>query len=259
MSLSDKIANIGLVAGSAVTLYSVCKRKPGTVTGDQIRELAEKEIPEELDDECVDLLAKYEDAKRAADRVRKADALVRKQEKIAVGYETAKNNEINAERAFKEAKKALKEFKPDSTQVAVGSGESAVAINVQNSGSKVVLENAVRDAQSKYDVMRTKRELLDDTINQKVLTSRTPEQVDILNNESALYWEYKKALEKREQAITDICSDPEWKQDKVSKIFKANVTKGEIITDAIGYSALPIAALVWIWNNAANKIKMLEV
>jgi len=258
MSLSDKIVNVGLVAGTAVTLYSVCKRKSGEVSSAQIRELAENEIPEEIEDSCIDLLGKYEDARRSADKVRKADAMIRKQEKIAIGYETAKNNEKNAEAAFNAAKKALKNFKPDSTQVAVGSGDSAVAINVQNSGAKVALETAVREAQSKYDIMRAKRELLDDTINQKVISSRTPEQIDILNKESAIYWDYKKALDKREQAITDICNNSEWKQEKISKIFKANVTKGEIIADAVGYSALPVAALAWIWNNAVKKIEMLE-
>jgi hypothetical protein len=260
MSAGKKLATVGILAGAATTLYFVCKGGYNiSVSADSLRELAEKMVPDTYDDACIDLLAKYEDAKAAADKVRKADKVIRDNEKVAVGYSTAKNSEKLAKEAFEAAKKALKNYKPDSTQVAVGSGESAVAINVQNSGQKVALEMAMREAQSKYDMARSRRELLDDTINQKVVTSRTPEQIQIMQDESDAYWDYQKSLKEREEVINSYLNNKAWKNEKLNEIFKGSVTKSDIIVDAIGYSALPAAVLAYIWVDAATKIKLLEV
>lgn len=258
--MKNKLVTAALVAGGATTAYFLIK-KGGKISidADKVREAAENELPEEIEDKCIDLLGKYEDARAAADKVRKADKVIRNQAKTELGYSTAKSNEEAAKKAFEAAKKALKDFKPDSTQVAVGTGESAVAINVQNSGAKVALETAMREAQSKYDMMRSRRELLDDTINQKVLTSRTPEQLQIMDKESDIYWKYQNALKERENAIQQILNDKDWKQSKWNELFKGSVTKADVILDAIGYSAFPAAVLAYIWVDAADKIKLLEV
>ena len=220
--------------------------------------MAENEVPDIYSDQCVDALTKYEDAKVAADGVRKADKVIRDQAKIEVGYQTAVSNEKSAKEAFDAAKKALKNFKPDSTQVAVGSGESAVAINVQNSGQKVLLESNLRDAQSKYDMMKARRELLDDTINQKVITSRTPEQLDIMAAESKAYRDYQGTLKEYNKQVDQIMNDDDWKYRQLNDIYKRNVTKTDVITDAIGLSAFPVAILVYIWSDAMVKIRLLN-
>ncbi len=255
----NKMVKLGLVAGGAVTLYFIFhKGSTISVSNKKLKELAENEVPDIYSDKCIDALAKYEDAKVAANNVRKADKIIRDQAKIEVGYSTAVSNEKSAKDAFDAAKKALKNFKPDTTQVAVGAGESAVAINVQNSGQKVLLETNLREAQSKYDMMRSRRELLDDTINQKVVTSRTPEQIDIMSAESKAYHEYQNTLKEYNQQIDKIMNDDDWKYRQLNDIYKRNVTKTDVITDAIGLSAFPVAILVYIWSDAIVKIGLLN-
>lgn len=255
----NKMVKLGLVAGGAVTLYFVFHKGSNiAVSNKQLRDLAENEVHDIYKDQCIDSLAKYEDARVAADGVRKADKVIRDQAKIEVGYSTAVSNEKSAKEAFDAAKKALKDFKPDSTQVAVGSGESAVAINVQNSGQKVLLESNLRDAQSKYDMMKARRELLDDTINQKVVTSRTPEQLDIMSAESKAYHEYQSTLKEYNKQVDQIMNNDDWKYRQLNDIYKRNVTKTDVITDAIGLSAFPVAILVYIWSDAIVKIGLLN-
>lgn len=255
----NKMVKLGLIAGGAVTLYFVFHKGSNiAVSNKQLRDLAEKEVPDIYSDRCIDALAKYNDVKVAADGVRKADKVIRDQTKIEVGYSTAVSNEKSAKEAFESAKKALKNFKPDTTQVAVGSGESAVAINVQNSGQKVLLESNLKDAQSKYDMMKARRELLDDTINQKVVTSRTPEQIDIMATESKAYHEYQNTLKEYNKQIDQIMNNEDWKYRQLNDIYKRNVTKTDVITDAIGLSAFPVALLVYIWSDAVTKINLLN-
>lgn len=255
----NKMVKLGLVAGGAVTLYFVFHKGSNiSVSNKKLRDLAEAEVPDIYSNQCVDALAKYEDAKVVANGVRKADKVIRDQAKIEVGYSTAVSNEKSAKEAFDAAKKALKNFKPDSTQVAVGSGESAVAINVQNSGQKVLLESNLRDAQSKYDMMKARRELLDDTINQKVVTSRTPEQLDIMSAESKAYHEYQNTLKEYNKQIDQIMNNDDWRYRQLNDIYKRNVTKTDVITDAIGLSAFPVAILVYIWSDAIVKINLLN-
>lgn len=255
----NKMVKLGLVAGGAVTLYFVFHKGSNiAVSNKQLRDLAENEVPDIYSDRCIDALAKYEDAKVAADGVRKADKVIRDQAKIEVGYSTAVSNEKSAKEAFDAAKKALKDFKPDTTQVAVGSGESAVAINVQNSGQKVLLESNLKEAQSKYDMMKARRELLDDTINQKVVTSRTPEQLDIMAKESKTYHEYQHTLKEYNKQVDQVMNNEDWKYRQLNDIYKRNVTKTDVITDAIGLSAFPVAILVYIWSDAVTKIKLLN-
>lgn len=255
----NKFVKVSLVVGGAVSLYFLFSNGSTTsVSKSDLRKLAEKELPDIYTDKCVDALAKYEDARVAADKVRSADKLVRDQAKIEVGYKTTKSNEESAKKAFEEAKKALKNYKPDSTQVAVGSGDSAVAINVQNNSQKAILESNLRDAQSKYDMMRSRRELLDDTINQKVVTSRTPEQLEIMTNESKTYHEYQKTLKEYNKAVDDILTNKDWEYNKLHEFFKKNVTKSDVITNAAGLSAFPVALLVYIWMDAKTKIDLLN-
>ena len=168
------------------------------------------------------------------------------------------SNEKSAKEAFDAAKKALKDFEPDTTQVAVGSGESAVAINVQNSGQKVLLESNLKEAQSKYDMMKARRELLDDTINQKVITSRTPEQLDIMAAESKAYRDYQGTLKEYNKQVDQVMNNEDWKYRQLNDIYKRNVTKTDVITDAIGLSAFPVAILVYIWSDAIVKIRLLN-
>lgn len=255
----NKMVKLGLVAGGAVTLYFVFHKGSNiAVNNKQLRDLAENEVPDIYSDRCIDAMAKYEDAKVAADGVRKADKVIRDQAKIEIGYSTAVSNEKSAKEAFDAAKKALKDFKPDSTQVAVGSGDSAVAINVQNSGQKVLLESNLKEAQSKYDMMKARRELLDDTINQKVVTSRTPEQIHIMDTESKTYHEYQRTLKEYNKQVDQIMNNDDWKYRQLNDIYKRNVTKTDVITDAIGLSAFPVAILVYIWSDAMVKIKLLN-
>lgn len=255
----NKMVKLGLVAGGAVTLYFVFHKGSNiAVNNKQLRDLAENEVPDIYSDRCVDAMAKYEDAKVVADGVREADKVIRDQAKIEIGYSTAVSNEKSAKEAFDAAKKALKDFKPDSTQVAVGSGESAVAINVQNSGQKVLLESNLRDAQSKYDMMKARRELLDDTINQKVITSRTPEQIHIMDAESKAYHDYQRTLKEYNKQVDQIMNNDDWKYRQLNDIYKRNVTKTDVITDAIGLSAFPVAILVYIWSDAIVKIRLLN-
>lgn len=255
----NKMVKLGLVAGGAVTLYFVFHKGSNiAVNNKQLRDLAEDEVPDIYSDRCIDAMAKYEDAKVAADGVRKADKVIRDQAKIEIGYSTAVSNEKSAKEAFDAAKKALKDFKPDSTQVAVGSGDSAVAINVQNSGQKILLESNLKEAQSKYDMMKARRELLDDTINQKVVTSRTPEQIHIMDTESNAYHEYQRTLKEYNKQVDQIMNNDDWKYRQLNDIYKRNVTKTDVITDAIGLSALPVAILVYIWSDAVTKIKLLN-
>lgn len=255
----NKMVKLGLVAGGAVTLYFVFHKGSNiAVNNKQLRDLAENEVPDIYSDRCIDAMAKYEDAKVAADGVRKADKVIRDQAKIEIGYSTAVSNEKSAKEAFDAAKKALKDFKPDSTQVAVGSGDSAVAINVQNSGQKVLLESNLKEAQSKYDMMKARRELLDDTINQKVITSRTPEQIHIMDAESNAYHDYQRTLKEYNKQVDQIMNNDDWKYRQLNDIYKRNVTKTDVITDAIGLSAFPVAILVYIWSDAMVKIKLLN-
>ena len=255
----NKMVKLGLVAGGAVTLYFVFHKGSNiAVSNKQLRDLAENEVPDIYSDRCVDALAKYEDACAAADGVRKADKVIRDQAKIEVGYSTAVSNEKSAKEAFDAAKKALKDFKPDTTQVAVGSGESAVAINVQNSGQKVLLESNLKEAQSKYDMMKARRELLDYTINQKVITSRTPEQLDIMAAESKAYRDYQGTLKEYNKQVDQVMNNEDWKYRQLNDIYKRNVTKTDVITDSIGLSAFPVAILVYIWSDAVTKIRLLN-
>lgn len=255
----NKMVKLGLVVGGAVSVYFVFHKGSNiAVNNKQLKDLAENEVPDIYSDRCVDALAKYEDAKVAADGVRKADKVIRDQAKIEVGYSTAVSNEKSAKEAFDAAKKALNDFKPDSTQVAVGSGDSAVAINVQNSGQKVLLESNLRDAQSKYDMMKSRRELLDDTINQKVITSRTSEQIRIMDTESKAYRDYQYTLKEYNKQVDQIMNNDDWKYRQLNDIYKRNVTKTDVITDAIGLSAFPVAILVYIWSDAIVKIKLLN-
>lgn len=255
----NKMVKLGLVAGGAVTLYFMFHKGSNIVVSNKkLRELAENEVPDIYSDQCTDAFAKYEDAKVAANGVRKADKIIRDQAKIEVGYSTAVSNEKSAKDAFDAAKKALKDFKPDTTQVAVGAGESAVAINVQNSGQKVLLESNLKEAQSKYDMMKARRELLDDTINQKVITSRTPEQLDIMSAESKAYHEYQHTLKEYNKQVDQIMNNDDWKYRQLNDIYKRNVTKTDVITDAIGLSAFPVAILVYIWSDAIVKIGLLN-
>ena len=89
----NKMVKLGLVAGGAVTLYFVFHKGSNiAVSNKQLRDLAEAEVPDIYSDRCIDAMAKYEDAKVAADGVRKADKVIRDQAKIEIGYSTAVSN-----------------------------------------------------------------------------------------------------------------------------------------------------------------------
>ena len=106
--------------------------------------------------------------------------------------------------------------------------------------------------------MKARRELLDDTINQKVVTSRTPEQLDIMAAESKAYRDYQGTLKEYNKQVDQIMNNDDWKYRQLNDIYKRNVTKTDVITDAIGLSAFPVAILVYIWSDAIVKINLLN-
>jgi hypothetical protein len=255
------IKNLIVVAGAVVTGYTCFHRKSVRVSNEELMELAKDELIKthpEFDEDILEKSRAVNDALAKYNVLKNAENAKRKTMMSSEEYLTARTNKDAAESVFAAAKKAVKEYQPDSTSVAVGSGDSAVAISVTNTGKKLELDTELAKAQSEFDKAQNMLTNLNNKINSQIISERSVEDYETVSN----YESAKRALDVSCAAKVaeerKLVNDTNWRYDAIAKTYASRVTKSDIIGDAIGYSALPAAILAGIWIDAATKISILN-
>lgn len=153
-------------------------------------------------------------------------------------------------------KKSIENFESDKTSVAVGSGESAIAVSITNSGAKAKLESDLAEAESLYkannDIInsiksqakaRVISERTDEFYNAKQAMDNAKHEVDIVTSKMN---NYRYSLKTDSPEITNTA-------------IVRNYSKFNIIGVATLKSAFPAYLLYKIWTDAINNLKVLEV
>lgn len=166
-----------------------------------------------------------------------------------------------AEQTFKFAQekvasieKAIKEYKAPGTQVAVGSGDSAVAVSVSDNSARIKLETDLVDAKAMRRASQRTIDTLKKEAKAKVVASR-----------DSRYFDTKTRLEKAKAEVARISSEKEaykasLKADNIymkkleDQAMIAHYNKAEVISCAVLQSALPVYILYRIWKSAAGKL-----
>lgn len=255
------VKNLMIIAGAVVTGYTCFHKKSVSVTTNDLVELATEELARSHPEIETDILEKTKTVNDALARynlLKATENAKRKNLMASDEYLTARTTKDAAEAVFTAAKKAVKEYQPDSTSVAVGSGDSAVAISVTNTGKKLELETELAKAQSEFDKANNALSNLNNKISSQIISERSVADYEIISD----YGSAKRALDEactiRASETQKLINDKTWRYDATAKIFASRTTKSDIIGDAIGYSALPAAILAGVWIDAATKISILN-
>ena len=173
-------------------------------------------------------------------------------------YQQAKTTSEAASRKVQELKKALKNYKSNSTQVAVGSGKSAVAVNVVDDSGKIQLQTSLAEANAE---LQANQNLVNDiykTTKAKVVEKRTPEFYQAQSKMNSTKTIYNDILLKKEEYRTQLKNDRTFMSEALKK-NAYHYNKGEVIACAALQSALPVYILYRIWSTAITKIQYVSM
>lgn len=191
----------------------------------------------------------------------KAKEAMKVEEKLANNptYQAVKSAADQAKIKMESFKSAMDHVKEDATSVAVGSGESAVAVNVTNSAAKIQAESNYIQAKAEYECKLSDCNNIRRMTSTDVICSRSKEDLDIFAENS----QCKEALKKIEQREADLYDSVRKDEDYMSKVtskaMAANYTPAKIFGGAALKSAIPGLILYNIWSNAIAQYKLLKI
>ena len=225
-----------------------------------IRDTARKEaIPKVNAFDKLNLEFKRSDAQRIMNEFNRTE-----QAKI----ETAFNSDPDAKKAVVElnkltkqynaAKKAVKNFKPDTVQIGAGSGDSAVAVSISNDSQKSVLESELVKVSAEKDAADAAVKEIKRSIAEKITNERPLAHTEAIENFNKLDSEYKEMTRQNNKLVEDLLKDDEWRHKEFVKNFQETHQFGEIIGKAVIFSIVPLLALFLIWKDAIQKITILK-
>lgn len=169
-------------------------------------------------------------------------------------YRVADTNAKAAKAKIDILKKAVKAAGEDSAKVAVGSGDSAVAVSISNTSAKTKLQADLAEAEALH---KTNVDICN-AIKSKVTASVTADR-------GAEYFEVKESVDAAREELNRIVSESNAysneianKADVKMKAIKSNYSESMIFGSAVLKSALPAYALYKIWKTAAEDIQTLR-
>lgn len=165
-------------------------------------------------------------------------------------------NRLNKQ--YDAAKKAVDNFKGNSVNVAVGSGENAAAVSIQDDSQKVLLETKLADIAAERDAAKDTVNDIRKAIADKITDERPIEHTEALEALRKAENDYDDAVASNKNTVEDLLNDKEWRHKEFVKAYQENHTEAEIIGKACIMSALPIAALVYIWKGAFEGLSILK-
>lgn len=165
-------------------------------------------------------------------------------------------NRLNKQ--YDAAKKAVDNFKGNNVSVAVGSGENAAAISIQDDSQKVLLETKLADISAERDAAKEAVDDIRKSIADKITDERPIEHTEAIEALRKAEQEYNEAVDSNRMTVENLLSDKEWCHKEFVKAYQANHTEAEVIGKACIMSILPIAALVYIWKGAFEGLSILK-
>ena len=165
-------------------------------------------------------------------------------------------NRINKQ--YDAAKKAVDNFKGNNVSVAVGSGDNAAAVSIQDDSQKVILETKLADISAERDAAKETVDDIRKAIADKITDERPIEHTEAIEALKKAEQEYNKAVDSNKMTVEHLLNDKEWRHKEFVKAYQENHTEAEIIGKACIMSALPIAALVYIWKGAFEGLSILK-
>lgn len=201
------------------------------------------------------LSSKRSDAKKVLDSFEKAER--DRINEIFTSTQAAKDatkafNKAN--QAYEAAKKAVTEYKPSQTKVAVGTGDSAISLDMINTDKKAELEMKLAELKAERESAKLAIEDIKRDIASRVREERPIEHTKALEDFNKAAEEYSAAKLKNEKTVSDILSDNEWYNNECRVELKKIYSKGEIVIKAVLLSIIPVATLILIWERAINDI-----
>lgn len=155
-------------------------------------------------------------------------------------------------------KKAINQMKADTTQVAVGSGDNAVAVNIENNSKIIEAKSKLASKEFEYKYNNSLADQLYSAAAKSVKASRTEEQ-------SAIIREYEKAkldtivlTSKKEEYRNELRNDSDICLRISKQALKESYSVSKIVVSHALLAVFPasVVALV-IWHMIAN-LRMLK-
>lgn len=174
-------------------------------------------------------------------------------------YQTAKAVAEADEKQIKALKSALEVAKKgNTTDVAVGSGNSAVAVSIKDTSQIAQIQSDISrletEKASKQAIVRS----LTKDAEVKVHANRTQEQIDILNRSKAAQKDLNTFRIKKETYRNELRDDETFYQAACNKAFKDNVSVTKVIGSATLQSIPFVLILAWIWGDAVESLRCLK-
>lgn len=240
------ISALGFVSDEKVR-YDV-----STATFSKIDELAEEKFGDDMRtaSDLVDKAQKKLDIFNRAEQREMKNRL-----DLSDEYKVASANASAAKAKIDILKAAIKNAEGDKAAVSVGTGDSAIAVSVSNTGAKAKLESDLAEAtaQQKANV---------DICNK--IKSRIAESVR--GDRGAEYFAAEQELKEAKETVNLV--EGYVKQYKMElarndkfklKAMVDNVQEAHIVGAAVAKSVLPAAALYFIWKDATDNLSKLKM
>lgn len=208
-------------------------------------------------EEAMDAL--LESNKKIADIKAKEAMLVEQKLAKDPSYLTAKTAADQAKIKMESFKAAMKNVKEDATSVAVGSGDSAVAVNVTNSAAKLQAESNYIQAKAEYESQLTTCNSIRRSTATEVICSRSKEDLDIFTENSLRKEALKKVEQKEADLYNSVRNDEEYMKKVALKATASNYSTAKIFGAAALKSALPGVVLYKIWKGAIHDYRILNL
>jgi hypothetical protein len=224
-----------------------------------VAEVVSSKVNEVYEDDICEASEKLSEAKDAYEKLSH-------EEQIKIHSELDKNSEyVNALIGSKSAQskvelysKQLKEFKPSSTNVAVGTGDSAVSVQLNDESKKLEIQTNLATAKSEkasFDEIcnKIKRE-----ITTQVRSGRTEEFEEAKKSYDICLKKYNSVETNKNNYLERLRGDETY-MDKIRRESAAKyMSKNQIILYSSLESALPAYVLYKIWKEAFYRLNLLK-
>lgn len=169
-------------------------------------------------------------------------------------YKVASANASAAKAKIDILKTAIKNTEGDKAAVSVGSGDSAIAVSVSNTGAKAKLEADLAEATAQHKANVD----ICNSIKSKVAES-------VRGNRGSEYFTAEQELKEAKETVNLV--EGYVKQYKAElgknnkfklKAMVDNASEAKIVGAAVAKSVLPAAALYFIWKDAVDNLGILK-
>lgn len=171
---------------------------------------------------------------------------------------TAVKNLNRINKQYDAAKKAVDNFKGNNVSVAVGSGDNAAAVSIQDDSQKVILEAKLADISAERDAAKEAVDDIRKAIADKITDERPIEHTEAIEALKKAEADYNEAVNSNRMTVEHLLNDREWRHKEFVKAYQANHSEAELIGKACIMSILPVAALVYIWKGTLEGLTILK-